>query len=1366
MRNRGHFKKFLASGRALLSAVVTVAVILGGVVLLPSAVRAEDNFNGFPNDVTSISLNDRYYSSGYIEKTLRENKPNYNRFATVTADGKNLDADSYAFCLANGKKFPTYKEEGKAEGIYSMVRNIDEDMYTKLLAENHKFSHIANKKLAWDTFSRLTYIYLADPTGIVKRVWGKEIGTARDAFHQVIQLEIWRYTDGFLVSPTQNYFEYKYLSNEQKKALELVRQEMWNFAVPYDQLEYRFYKPEFKRGAGYQALGTVRFKQNTIINVKKIWVNLDNPEGKPDTYVRLLHDGNPVMVHDPAFPNDPSKQQEAVQKIDNVSDQAVFEGAFNLDVGIWSVEEVMPDDQGGWKTWKAEGYTSGKPEKVDDRHFTITNTKQPNPKVVKVRKFWFNMGESTAVPDDVYFTLYKNGTKVETLQLGKDQNSVEFKLDNNANIKQYTIKETDVAGNPWKKDGYADPVVKKVLDGVFEVSNEKKDPSKIKVKVKKVDKDQPDKLLVGANLMIEKHPFPGKYLDADWQTTGKVDEIELPAGGYRLFEKETPLGYKCAADIYFKIDDQGNVSVSGTDPKGLYVASIDKTITMADEKDTTTGSKLTDVTLSKKAVNGTDELPGAKLQVVQIVSKQGQNPYSKLVEEWTSDKDKGAKTIKLPEGEYMMVETTAPNGYEVAESITFKVDADGKVSIKSADGKFVSADKAEVVMYDKPKQQEEKTFSVKLSKQAVNGTAELPGAKLKVLKVYNENSQLVEEWTSGTSSKEIQLAPGVYTMVETTAPNGYEVAESITFKVDADGKVSIKSADGKFVSADKAEVVMYDKPKQQEEKTFSVKLSKQAVNGTAELPGAKLKVLKVYNENSQLVEEWTSGTSSKEIQLAPGVYTMVETTAPNGYEVAESITFKVDADGKVSIKSADGKFVSADKAEVVMYDKPKQQEEKTFSVKLSKQAVNGTAELPGAKLKVLKVYNENSQLVEEWTSGTSSKEIQLAPGVYTMVETTAPNGYEVAESITFKVDADGKVSIKSAEGKFVTSDKAEVVMYDKPKQPGTEGGKHKVTFPKDAETSEDDPKGEHTTLKIVEGEDPNGNTTVGESWKPGKEDKNVDLKPGTYTLVKVVKKDGQEVTETVTFKVDNNGKISVKNKDGNYVEKDDKTITTKDKEKTNPQQPGGKHKVTFPKDAETSEDDPKGEHTTLKIVEGEDPNGNTTVGESWKPGKEDKNVDLKPGTYTLVKVVEKDGRQEVTESVTFRVEKDGKISIKNKDGDFVKKDGNTITTKDKEKPTPQQPGEEPSQNHGTLFPPVILQQPGSTDTPQQVEVTKKTAKPSSARAEVTPQTPQADVPKTGEATTQPILPVVLILAGLSLVGVVLRRQTKQIATKD
>ncbi len=94
-------------------------------------------------------------------------------------------------------------------------------------------------------------------------------------------------------------------------------------------------------------------------------------------------------------------------------------------------------------------------------------------------------------------------------------------------------------------------------------------------------------------------------------------------------------------------------------------------------------------------------------------------------------------------------------------------------------------------------------------------------------------------------------------------------------------------------------------------------------------------------------------------------------------------------------------------------------------------------------------------------------------------------------------------------------------------------------------------------------------------------------------------------------------------------------------------------------------------------------------------------------------------------------------------------------------PNPQHPGGEPSQTHGTPFPPVILQQPGCDAAPKQAEVTKKTAKPSSARGETTV-TPQDDLPKTGEAMTQLILPGVLILAGLSLVGVVLRRQTKHL----
>lgn len=70
MRNRGYSKKFLASGRALLSMLATAAVILGGLVFLPREIRAkEKEFKGFGNHGAAISEDGRYYSNGYFEKT-------------------------------------------------------------------------------------------------------------------------------------------------------------------------------------------------------------------------------------------------------------------------------------------------------------------------------------------------------------------------------------------------------------------------------------------------------------------------------------------------------------------------------------------------------------------------------------------------------------------------------------------------------------------------------------------------------------------------------------------------------------------------------------------------------------------------------------------------------------------------------------------------------------------------------------------------------------------------------------------------------------------------------------------------------------------------------------------------------------------------------------------------------------------------------------------------------------------------------------------------------------------------------------------------------------------------------------------------
>ena len=151
-------------------------------------------------------------------------------------------------------------------------------------------------------------------------------------------------------------------------------------------------------------------------------------------------------------------------------------------------------------------------------------------------------------------------------------------------------------------------------------------------------------------------------------------------------------------------------------------------------------------------------------------------------------------------------------------------------------------------------------------------------------------------------------------MVDSTAPQGYLVAESITFRVNLDGSVEIKDGEN-FVPAFNATVHMEDAFAPQ-----SVTFSKTEVNGTAELPGASLQVFRGETADAtKLIEEWVSTDTAKVIELIPGIYTMVERTAPKGYEIAESITFRVNLDGTVDIKHA-ANWVPAKNATVRMQD--------------------------------------------------------------------------------------------------------------------------------------------------------------------------------------------------------------------------------------------------------------------------------------------------------------------------------------------------------------------------------------------------------------------------------------------------------------
>jgi len=403
-----------------------------------------------------------------------------------------------------------------------------------------------------------------------------------------------------------------------------------------------------------------------------------------------------------------------------------------------------------------------------------------------------------------------------------------------------------------------------------------------------------------------------------------------------------------------------------------------------------------ELTISKRAAGGSEELAGASLKVTDA--------NGTVIDEWVSGSE--PHVINMPEdGDYTLTETTAPDGFQVAESITFTVEG-GKV------------EGGMVIMYDVPDARK-----IMVSKKDLATSEELPGASLKIT---DENGNTVEKWVSLDTPHVIgNLADGTYTLTESTAPDGYEVAESITFTIK-DGTV-----EGGIV-------VMYDAPEEKEEPSFSV--SKRDITTSNELPGAELVIT---DEDGDTVEEWVSLDKPHEVKFLPdGIYTLTEITAPDGYEVAESIIFTIK----------DG---TTEGGRVVMYDEPEKKNtpsepdkpgtpsepdkpdkpdtpdkpdipEGSFYV--SKRDAANSNELPGAKLKITDAAGNT---VKEWTSTDTPHKISGIPdGVYTLTEVTAPHGYEIAESITFTV-------------KGQTVENETVVMYDKllPGRPSG-GGRH------------------------------------------------------------------------------------------------------------------------------------------------------------------------------------------------------------------------------------------------------------------------------------------------------------------------------------
>ena len=147
----------------------------------------------------------------------------------------------------------------------------------------------------------------------------------------------------------------------------------------------------------------------------------------------------------------------------------------------------------------------------------------------------------------------------------------------------------------------------------------------------------------------------------------------------------------------------------------------------------------TKVTISKVDDTTLKALAGAKLQVV--------DDQDKVVEEWTSDGTPHVLTAKLVLGKiYKLVEAEAPSGYEIAEPITFTVDADDtKNAVEMKDAMTKSKTAAieitkELKLNDAPAGAKDMTFYAALFADA---ECTIPASDVKALEFKNASSSTV-----------------------------------------------------------------------------------------------------------------------------------------------------------------------------------------------------------------------------------------------------------------------------------------------------------------------------------------------------------------------------------------------------------------------------------------------------------------------------------------------------------------------------------------------------------------------------------------------------------------------------------------------
>ena len=319
--------------------------------------------------------------------------------------------------------------------------------------------------------------------------------------------------------------------------------------------------------------------------------------------------------------------------------------------------------------------------------------------------------------------------------------------------------------------------------------------------------------------------------------------------GKIAFDCDLPIGYKwyakeIATDEHYILSNkhyQFNTNYAGQDTKVIKI--------------NVSGNEKINNTLKRGKVEGikinkdNDKLEGAIIGIFKVSTTEFSEKNA--IATTKTDKDGAFSFSNIPYGEWIVKEVAAPTGYVV--------DATQHHIHISDDGVVIN-----ITMTDK---------QVMISKIDITSGQELAGAELVIT---NKDGNIVDSWTStDTAHYANGLVEGQeYTLIEKTAPYGYEIAHSITFTVSSDKSVqTVGMNDSPILSS-----VLVNKVDSITGENIISKKFEFTLYSDAECKNEIVTVNANTDDGTALFSD-----------LRYGIYYIKETKAPKGYMLSDEV---------------------------------------------------------------------------------------------------------------------------------------------------------------------------------------------------------------------------------------------------------------------------------------------------------------------------------------------------------------------------------------------------------------------------------------------------------------------------------------------